>query len=88
MTGRDRRALIVEIACDPARAIARQFKAPLDHRGVRSPSRDQPVNAVASRTTALRAFDPKKIELPGDVSEDECAVAGHGRVKTISSQAV
>lgn len=30
-----------------------------------------------TRAAAFPAFDPEKIELPGDVAEDECAVAGH-----------
>jgi hypothetical protein len=46
---------------------------------VRSPRRDQPANPVASRAAALRAFDPKKIEVSGDVGEHECAVVRHGR---------
>ena len=50
---------------------------PIDELGIATTALDQAVQSVTDVPPALVASDPQQIELADQISEDDCAVAGH-----------
>jgi len=72
-----RPAWIIHIVGNLLRAVGCEFIQPIDDFAVAASLFDQALHLIATGAGAFGAMDIKHVELAGEITEDDCAVAGH-----------
>ena len=76
--GTPRTAWIVHVVCNLLGAVGGDFTEPVDQLGIAATLLDQTIKTITTRARALLTVDVQHIELADQITEYDCAVAGHG----------